>query len=191
MAAASAATPRAPRTATLFPVDMYNTKEYMDWMRDNNVNSVKLVATDLQQYSSLAAGSTFASAVMPANLVAQVGEGFEFLAWGRTAATANNKTIGLSFGGNALIGSGALAANNKPWMVRGVIFLTAGQAWEFWADGFASDAIIVPTEGQVTVDPTAAITILTTCTAATADADCLQKGLLVKHFDQLNFTTYR
>lgn len=189
--AALTQTLRAPRTGQQYPTDMANSNEQLAWNRDNNINSRKIVFTDLVSYSSLTGGAGFQTYVVPAGFIVIPGEGFGFTFWGRTAATANVKTVGITFGGTSLIGSGALAANNAPYRIQGEIFLTSTQGWEFTCRGWANGAVILETEGQVTVDPTAAISIVTTYTAAVANGDVLQNGGWIEMFDQINYNTYR
>lgn len=189
--AAAAQTLRAPRTGRSFPSDMNNTREALEWNRDNNINSLKLVLTDLTTNPSVTGGAGFQTYIVPAGFIVLPGEGFRFRAWGTTAATANNKTVGISFATNALIGSGALAANAKPWRIEGDIFLTSTQGWEYYCQGWANGAVILETEGQFTADPTTALSFVTTYTAATANGDITQNGFRAEMYDQINYQTYQ
>lgn len=61
---------------------------------------------------------------LPGNTLTTNGEGVRIRAWGKTAANANNKTLKLYFG-SLLFNSGAIAVNDKDWVLDAVI-LRAG-----------------------------------------------------------------
>jgi hypothetical protein len=165
----------------------------MQWLRDNVVCADKLIYSNATTFNSTAAGSpgTMSTFSIPAGLIAQTTEGIQIEAWGSTGATANNKQIKLLWGATTIFDSAAAAANAKPWFATAKVVRNAAGGATAISWGYHNGALVAPAITALTSqDFTAAISVLSQYTAATADADVVQNAFLVRFWDQLNMSTF-
>lgn len=106
------------------------------------------------------------------------GQAARIRANGRTAANGNNKTLRLLFGGTAILTTGAIAANNKPWWVEAIVYRTGVDVQVAFAWGVFNDALIVTQRTALTIDDGAAIIVKTEGTG-TADNDIQSDRLAI------------
>lgn len=87
-------------------------------------------ATDLITYS------------LPANSLTNNGDILEITAWGKYAANANSKTVALAFGGQTILTTGAIAANNGTWSIKATIIKTATATQEIVSEILSSNSSV-------------------------------------------------
>ena len=123
---------------------------------------------------------TIQSYTLPADALKRNGQSLRIRAWGTTAATANDKTIKLTFGSTTLISTGALAANAKDWYLEAIVVRTGAATQEAIANGQANAAIVATDRTAPTETLADAITLAVKATDATAAAGTLMKGWMVE-----------
>lgn len=140
--------------------------------------------TDTTSVGNVGAGEdTLITYSMNANTLSSNGNYLEILAWGTTAANANNKRIKLKIGTTTLLDTTAVAANNASWFINARLIRTAASAEQSIASILSDSSLIVDsaTYTDVTEDTTTALDIF--CTGeATNDNDIVQKGLIIKWY---------
>lgn len=113
------------------------------------------------------------------------GDILEIIAYGTTAANADNKTIKLILGSTTLFTTGVVAFNNKPWCIRAEITRT-GSATQQVIATFNGDFALLTNTATFTAgteDLTTTLTIKCTGTSgSSATNDIIQKGLVIKMF---------
>lgn len=116
-----------------------------------------------------------------ANLLKDTGDEIYVKAWGIYAANANNKTIKLKFGGQTILDTGAIAANDGSWQIEASILRTGGSAQEIIASIMSSNTSVpesaIRTAG--TQDLSVSNTIVLTG-QGTASSDIIQYAMLIK-----------
>jgi hypothetical protein len=153
------------------------------WGRLAMERAIKVV--DSSQASISPAGTSaevLKSVSIPAGAWHTDGMGFRLFAYGRTAATANNKTIAIFIGGSggtSLFTTGATAANDKEWFIDLFIVRTGAAAQRTFGQGMINAAVINPQSTAATVALTAATTLDIVVTAATAASDIIMDGHFV------------
>ena len=94
-----------------------------------SANNVSTGATDLISYSL-------------APFLKNNGDVLEIEAWGVYAANANNKTITLNFGGQTILTTGAIAANDGSWNIRATIIKKSATTQEIIASIISSNSSV-------------------------------------------------
>lgn len=102
-------------------------------------------------------------------------------AWGTYAANANNKTIKLKFGGQTILTTGAIAANDGSWQIEASIIRTAAATQEIIATIISSNTSVVESATRTagTQDLTTSNAVLITG-QGTSSNDIVQNAMLVK-----------
>jgi hypothetical protein len=120
--------------------------------------------------------------ILPASTLGTNADILEIIAWGTTAANANNKTIKLYFGSTVLIDTGAVAANNIDWQIRALIVRKTASTEDAIADFIAGATFTNKSDRTTPAETlTGAVTIKCTGTG-TADNDIVQQGMVIKWF---------
>jgi hypothetical protein len=119
------------------------------------------------------------SLTLEADALYKNGQAVRITAFGSCAANGNNKTVKLHFGGTSICTTGAIAANDKKWILRALVIRTGSDAQDAIADGQFNDALVIPQFTALTKDDGAAIIVK--CTGeATADNDIVQEGMTIE-----------
>lgn len=106
------------------------------------------------------------------------------VAWGTTAANANNKKVKLFLAGGLVLDTGAIAANNKDWRVEAYIYRNTSTTLRTTAWGEFNGVIIPVQNTNVIGGADFTVTNVVKCTGeATANNDIVQDGLLIKFID--------
>jgi hypothetical protein len=125
---------------------------------------------------------TLISYSLLANSLSANNKGLRVTAFGTTAANGNNKTVKLYFGAAQVVTTGALAANDKDWVIKATILRDGATSQVCTGGGQANAAIIAEAFTDGAEDETGAITIKTTG-EATADNDIICKAMLIEWID--------
>lgn len=120
---------------------------------------------------------TVAANSMPADS----GKTIRVMAWGKTAANGNNKTIYLKFGGTTIQTLAIAGTNDKDWVLTGTIIQGAAGAQtaigELKLEGASQDLQLVTTPAET---ETTATVLKCSATSGTASDDILMKGMVVE-----------
>jgi hypothetical protein len=105
-------------------------------------------------------------------------------AWGRTGANGNNKTVRILLGTTACYTTGAVAANNKDWLIEVEIRRLTPSTQNIISKGgcFNNTAILPGARVAGAVDLSAASSINLELTAATAATDITVDGFEIEAF---------
>jgi len=122
---------------------------------------------------------TLATFDLPANTLFTDNAGVYVVAWGKTSADANDKTIKYYFGGSSAIlqNNASPSPNNIPFIIRSEVYRRSSGNQTYWATMKVGATEQVPAQNQETRDDTGAITIKVTGqsnSAGTANAVLLQ-----------------
>ena len=121
---------------------------------------------------------------LPANALNVNGKGVKVKVWGTTAANANNKTIKLFFGATELRTSGALALNNKDWILESTIIRTGATAQEAIGHQLIDATAIGVTQSNPAEDTTGAIVVKVTGeSSASASNDVIAEGMVIENIN--------
>lgn len=116
---------------------------------------------------------------LPASTMFLNKQAIEIIAWGTTAANANNKQVKMYFGAAQLIATGAVAANSKDWELHAIVVRLSNTSQHGVTRGNFNGAALASDFTAPTETLSGAITIK--CTGeATADNDIVQRGLIVR-----------
>lgn len=117
---------------------------------------------------------------LPENTVMTNSQYLKITAWGTTAANANNKRVRLYFNGAIIADTGALAANNKDWLITATVLRLNSSIMQYSSIGQFNGAAVQTDFATVGgMDYTIANTIK--CTGeATANDDVIQSGFLIE-----------
>src|SRR6185437_7311642 len=122
----------------------WTSQTFKRWLLENLRNARKVLYQDVTPYTTATTNPTdLGSYSIPANMLEQNGHGLKFLFTGTHAATANNKTLTVVWGGVTIFTFGAVAANNKQWVVEGVIYRLAPAVQEINTWGTVVNGIVV------------------------------------------------
>lgn len=116
------------------------------------------------------------SVTLEANTLYKNGQCLRIMAVGRCAANANAKTVILSFGGTTILTTGAVAANDKRWVIEALVWRTAVDTQVAMAWGTFNDVEIAVTRTALTKDDGA--TQIIKCTGEATATDDIQQDLL-------------
>lgn len=122
---------------------------------------------------------------LPGNTLSINGEGVRIRAWGKTAANANNKTLKLYFG-SLLFSSGAIAVNDKDWVLDAVILRAGNTDQTASVSGIYNGAAVIQSTTLTEVmanDVTIKVT-----GEATANNDIFIIGAFVEQLNAQNAT---
>lgn len=157
----------------LVPLDNKLSAEFTRWVMDNVKAASKSFNLNITQGLSGTGGTVnLHSVTFPAGLLQDIGNVIEFEVGGLMAANANNKDLQIIFGGSILYDSGALAANNKPYRIRAVIFTTGAVTQISTVDGFLNAAAVAPAHlTNLAIASSGAITMTSTALVATTAGD--------------------
>ena len=112
---------------------------------------------------------------------ADSGKVVRVMAWGKTAANGNTKTIYLKFGGTTVATHGAAATNDKDWVLEATIIQGATGAQtalgELKLEGASQDLQLVTTPSETQTTDTL---LKCSATSGTAGDDILLKGMAVE-----------
>lgn len=124
--------------------------------------------------------TTLFSFVLPGGSLKNVGDQVEVFAFGKTGATANNKTI-IGYFGAASFTTGAVAGNNVAWAVRMRIVKDGANTQSIYASGSIGSTVVTATWQAGTEKDGNDILIKVTGTNGTAAAsDILGKAMQVE-----------
>lgn len=185
------------------PDASHDTREWKDWSDANIEQSVKILAsivnsdgislasqpstassvsvassgTVVSSASVASAASTATQAMVTHSLkpgiLGQNGEFLEFDIWGTHAANGNNKTVLVALDGTTIATTGALAANNKSFHMRGrIVRQSSAVEVAMNLGGMANDAVIVPATTALTKDTSLGLDLVVNASGAAA-ADVL------------------
>jgi hypothetical protein len=149
---------------------------------DNDLDIGGTLHIDTTPVGNIGTGEdTLITYTMDANTLNVNGNYLEILAWGITAANANNKRIKLKVGSTILLDTGSVAANNASWFLNVRFIRTSGSSEQAIASILSNAFTNSSTYTDVSEDLTTNLDIF--CTGeATTDDDIVQKGLLIKWF---------
>lgn len=139
---------------------------------------------DTTAKSNVGSGATdLISYTLPTNSLNITGDVLEVEAWGVVATNANNKTITLEFGGQTIVTTGSIAANDGSWHIKATIIRTSSNTQEIIVDIISSNALITNSSTRTagTQDLVSNIDIKCTATGAVSD-DITHQALLIKLF---------
>jgi len=133
-----------------------------------SVSNSSTGATDLITYS------------LPANSLTNDGDILEIDAWGTYAANANNKTVVLAFGGQTILTTGAIAANDGTWSMKAKIIRKTDSTQEIVSEILSSNTSVIDSATRTagTQDLTTALTIRCIGTGG-ASSDITQYALKI------------
>ncbi len=126
--------------------------------------------------------TTLGSYTIAANsMPAASGKTVRVIAWGKTAANGNNKTIYLKFGATTVATLAIAATNDKDWVLEAIIIQGATGAQtsygKLYLEGAGNEVILVATPAET---ETGAVLMKCSATSGTASADILMKGMVVE-----------
>jgi hypothetical protein len=126
---------------------------------------------------------TLITYTLPANTLANVGDGLEIECTGTGANNANAKTLRMNFGGTTLATNSLLANNDQDWVFKVKIVKTGSNAQFYWVEFTRQTAsatmVVARSNGSLTVTDTSTIVIETTGSAVAND-DVVQTSQFVK-----------
>lgn len=141
-------------------------------------------AVNLTDGAVVAPSSSVTQWTIPANGLIN-GTGIEFFMGGPTAANANGKRAQLAVAGVTVADTTSIAANNKPWMIRGKIYWVSATTFKYLFEAFFGGNVPQTSEGTGTIggalDWTSTQTVALTLTG-TSNGD-----ITVKEFDAMVF----
>jgi len=145
---------------------------YIDTAEVDNAGSIQ---TDLMNYE------------IQANLFANDGDYLEFLAMGEFANNANNKTIEVIFGTQAILQTDANAANGGTWQIKGTIARKSATTQVIGCEILSNNSTlqgdnIYPVSSVAGTQDLAENLILRITGLGSIDADIIQKMLVVKFY---------
>lgn len=112
---------------------------------------------------------------------ADSGKTVKMIAWGKTAANGNNKTITLEFGGTTVSTHALAATNDKDWVLKATIIQGATGAQtsigELKLEGASQDLQFVTTPAET---ETGDVVARVRAESGTATNDILMKGMVVE-----------
>lgn len=115
------------------------------------------------------------------SMPADSGKTIRMIAWGKTAANGNNKTITLEFGGTTVATHALAATNDKDWVLEATIIQGATGAQtaigELKLEGASQDLQFVTTPAET---QTGAIAARVRAESGTATDDILLKGMVIE-----------
>jgi hypothetical protein len=127
------------------------------YMSTTAVGNVDAGEDDLISYSLLA------------NSLNANNKGFRVTFYGNTAANANNKTIKIYFDDDQLVTTGAVAANNKDWILTATVVRDGASSQVCIAQGRMNETEVEPDFTDGDSDETGALTIKATGEATATD----------------------
>ena len=108
------------------------------------------------------------------------GDVLEIEAWGDYAANANNKTVTLDFGGQTILTTGAIAANDGDWRIKAKIIRTGAATQEIIAEIISSNSSVADSVTRTAGTQTLSNDLTIKCTATGgATNDITQYALLI------------
>src|SRR6185437_9232711 len=163
------------------------------WLVENLRNARKILYQDVSTYTTVTTNPTdLGSYAIPANMLEQNGHGLKFLITGNHAATANNKTLTVVWGGVTIFTSGAVAANNKQFVVEGTIYRTGPATQEINTWGTVVNSAVVDGGRTAGVaDLTVAQILKVNVTDATAAGGTIQRTALIEKLDNFDYANGR
>jgi hypothetical protein len=121
---------------------------------------------------------------LPANALSADGQGVKIRVWGTTSANAQTKQVKIYWGGLAVSGSGAAAANDKDWYIEVIVIRTGSAAQDIFTPEFIYNGArgVDPTFTTDTEDLTTETIIKVTGQNGTATAnDLVAEGMSVEY----------
>lgn len=79
---------------------------------------------------------------IPANMLINIGDTIDIKAWGVYAANGNSKTVKLIFGGQTILTTGAISANDGTWRIEATIVRKLVNSQEIIADIISSNSSV-------------------------------------------------
>lgn len=163
------------------------TTEFKQWLIQTLASCDPTLYSDTTQYTeAVSTAVDISSYTIPGGMLSQAGEGIDFYFAGITAATANNKTALVTFGGTTILTTGALAANNVPWELKGRIMRVSAAVQEIVCSGNANAAAVTLTRTAGAIDLTVDQLLKLNVTSAVATAGLTQTLAVIKKFSQFN-----
>jgi hypothetical protein len=118
---------------------------------------------------------------VPAAALAVNGQRLRFWAFGTYAANANNKTVKAMFGATTILDTGAIAANDGAWSIRGEIIRTGAAAQLAIVEIVSANASVSDSASVTTPAETlSGAVVLKLRGTGTSNNDIVQRGLLVE-----------
>lgn len=110
--------------------------------------------------------------------------GIHIVAFGTTAANANNKRVKLYFSAAVLLDTTAIAASNKDWRIEAYVWRSSSSTIRYLAWGDFNGAVI-QTNYSIAGGRDFTIANVVKCTGeATADNDIVQNGLVINYLER-------
>ncbi len=115
-----------------------------------------------------------------ANTLSTTGDILEIEAWGTYAANGNSKTVTLEFGGQTILTTGAIAANDGSWHIKAKVVRTAAATQEIIAQIVSSNSSVADSATRTAGTQTLTSSLTIKCTGTgTATEDISQKALIL------------
>ena len=119
--------------------------------------------------------------ILANSMPADSGKAIRVIAWGKTAANANNKTIYIKFGATTVSTLAVAGTNDKDWLLEATIIQGATGAQtaigRLYLEGAGNQVTLVSTPAET---ETGAILVKCSAISATAGDDILMKGMIVE-----------
>lgn len=169
----------------------FTSQSFKRWLVENLRAARKNLYSDVGPYPTLGLGAANLGNGynIPANLLAQTGEGLYINVRGIYAANANNKTLLIAFGGVTIVTTGALAANATFFELEVWIYRVTSATQRQYGKGIANNAVVNINRVAGALDLTAAQLITINATTPTAIGDLTVEHVLVEKLDQPNFAS--
>jgi hypothetical protein len=148
----------------------------------SNFNVSGVVDTNVTPASNTSTTETdLMTYTLPANALITDSDSIEIIAWGTTAANANNKTVRLKFGSTYLLQSTTAAANGVSWKFHAIVSKT-GAATQTAVAEMQSSATFTNTTTVTAPTETLSSTVIVKVTgqSGTASNDITQLGMIIR-----------
>ncbi len=133
-----------------------------------SVSNTSTGATDLITYS------------LAQNSLTNNGDILEIDAWGVYAANGNNKTIALAFGGQTILTTGAIAANDGTWSLKAKIIRKSATTQEIVSEILSSNTSVIDSATRTAGTQDLATTLTIRCIGTGgASSDITQYALKI------------
>jgi len=124
--------------------------------------------------------TTLISYTSPSNTLTNLGDVLEIDAWGKYAANGNNKTVILYFGSQAILTTGAIAANDGTWSIKAKIIRTAASTQEIVSELLSSNSSVSDSATRTEGTQNLSTDLIIRCTGTGgASSDIIQYALKI------------
>ena len=101
-----------------------------------------LSVSTTQASNSSTTATDLISYILPSDSLTNQGDILEIEAWGVYAANGNSKTIALAFGGQTILTTGAIAANDGTWSIKAKIIRKTATTQEIVSEILSSNTSV-------------------------------------------------